>query len=277
MVAKSKDPSQAPRLAYDSNHNTTHYNDASYRRFPELSTDCSETQYLLNTIKSKKQLLTPGLNFDEEFQKPVQLLNFTHYGALPELGYSAGMHIVAAHIPELSNSSPLTDPSQAQRFPREVRMYKRTHQARPIITAMPGVLYNELSSSESKTALSSCPVHDDSPLTVVPMNEDFYQARPNINTRPGLRYNKVSTLESKTALSSCPVHDMIEAPYQLARESPYYKASYMFTVHLSLNKPDHKDLHKTLSKSRMGKYTMMNKFHSKTKITLVMKFKMTLF
>jgi hypothetical protein len=44
MAAKSKDPSQAARLAYDSNHYTTHYDDASNWRFPELSTACSETQ-----------------------------------------------------------------------------------------------------------------------------------------------------------------------------------------------------------------------------------------
>ena len=29
---------------------------------------------------------------------------------------------------------------------------------------------------------------------------------------------------------------------------------------------DHKDLHKTLPKSRIGKYSMMNEFHSNTKI-----------
>ena len=29
MAAKSKDPSQAARLAYNSNHDTTHYDDAS--------------------------------------------------------------------------------------------------------------------------------------------------------------------------------------------------------------------------------------------------------
>jgi hypothetical protein len=135
MAAKSKEPSQAAMLAYDSNHNTNHYNDASYRRFPELSMACSDTQYELT--KSKKQHTSPGLNFDEKFQKPVQLLTFTLNGALPELGHSAGKHIVTAHIPELCISRPLTDPSQAQRFPREVRMYERTRQARPKITAMP--------------------------------------------------------------------------------------------------------------------------------------------
>jgi hypothetical protein len=51
-------------------------------------------------------------------------------------------------------------------------MYEDFCQARPNIIAMPGVLYNEVSSSKSKTALSNCPVHDDSPLTVAPMNED---------------------------------------------------------------------------------------------------------
>jgi hypothetical protein len=83
-------------------------------------------------------------------------------------------------------------------------------------------------------------VHDDSPLTVAPMNAD---------------------------------------PCQVASLFPYYKDSYtiaqdMFTVHLSLSKPDHK----TLPKSRMGKYSLMNKFHNNTKIELsVMKLKMTLF
>ena len=124
MVAKSKDPSQAPRLAYDSNHNTTHYNDASYRRFPELSTDCSETQYELSATKYKKQLFNPDLNFDEEYQKPVQLLNFTLNGALPDLGYSAGMHIVPAYIAELCISSPLTFFAQAH--PSSTRYIKVT-------------------------------------------------------------------------------------------------------------------------------------------------------
>jgi hypothetical protein len=101
---------------------------------------------------------------------------------------------------------------------------------------MQGVRYNKVSSSQTKA--NSCPVYDDSSLTVAPNNED---------------------------------------PYQMARLSPYYKASYtiaqaMFTVYLSLSKPDHKDLHK------MGKYELMNKFQAKPRLKLlVMKLKMTLF
>jgi hypothetical protein len=117
MAPKSKDPSQVARLPYDSNHNTTHYNDPSNWRFPELSTACFEIQYELNTTKSKMQLIIPSINFDEKFQKPVQLLNFAPNGALPELGHSAGMHIIPAYKDKLCIPSPLTNPSQVQRCP----------------------------------------------------------------------------------------------------------------------------------------------------------------
>ena len=140
-------------------------------------------------------------------------------------------------------------------------MYERTRQARPNITAMPGVLYNELSSSESKTALSSCPVHDDSPLTVAPMNEDPCQVA---SLSP--YYKDSHTTSQENVFTKAHTNGTYDEFHSLEGHS------YMFTVHLSLSMPDYK----TLRKFRM--VSLMNKFHSETKIDfLVMKFKFTLF